>query len=126
MVRTVARSNVEKCPDSGATRSTHGCAAGSVSITYLSDYFAPVSLLPDSPALPVLLKMGNDVSTDEILTAGAKVLPYRSNIQKSKTLHSNARFDLWSICRQARLTEKQVDMILADGLINWPRKQRAA
>jgi hypothetical protein len=56
----------------------------------LSDYFAPVSPLPDSPALPVLLKMGNDVSTDEILPAGAKVLPYRSNIQKSKTLHSNA------------------------------------
>ena len=26
--------------------------------------------------------MGNDVSTDEILPAGAKVLPYRSNIQK--------------------------------------------
>ena len=26
--------------------------------------------------------MGDDVSTDEILPAGAKVLPYRSNIQK--------------------------------------------
>ncbi len=38
--------------------------------------------LPDSLALPVLLKMGGDVSTDEILPAGAKVLPYRSNIQK--------------------------------------------
>lgn len=29
---------------------------------------------------PVLLKVGNNVSTDEILPAGAKVLPYRSNI----------------------------------------------
>jgi aconitate hydratase len=38
--------------------------------------------LPDSVTLPILLKMGNDVSTDEILPAGAKVLPYRSNIQK--------------------------------------------
>jgi aconitate hydratase len=38
--------------------------------------------LPDSVALPVLLKIGYDVSTDEILPAGAKVLPYRSNIQK--------------------------------------------
>ncbi|HZT27550.1 MAG TPA: aconitate hydratase [Pseudolabrys sp.] len=38
--------------------------------------------LPDSLELPVLLKMGDDVSTDEILPAGAKVLPYRSNIQK--------------------------------------------
>jgi aconitate hydratase len=38
--------------------------------------------LPDSLAVPVLLKMGDNVSTDEILPAGAKVLPYRSNIQK--------------------------------------------
>jgi aconitate hydratase len=38
--------------------------------------------LPDTFELPVLLKMGDDVSTDEILPAGAKVLPYRSNIQK--------------------------------------------
>lgn len=29
---------------------------------------------------PVLLKVGNDISTDEILPAGEKVLPYRSNI----------------------------------------------
>ena len=29
---------------------------------------------------PVLLKMGNNISTDEILPAGAKVLPFRSNI----------------------------------------------
>lgn len=38
--------------------------------------------LPDSITLPILLKMGDDVSTDEILPAGARVLPYRSNIQK--------------------------------------------
>lgn len=38
--------------------------------------------LPDTLAVPILLKMGDDVSTDEILPAGAKVLPYRSNIQK--------------------------------------------
>ena len=37
---------------------------------------------PTSLALTVLLKMGDDVSTDEILPAGARVLPYRSNIQK--------------------------------------------
>jgi aconitate hydratase len=36
--------------------------------------------LPDEFELPVLLKMGDDVSTDEILRAGAEVLPYRSNI----------------------------------------------
>jgi aconitate hydratase len=38
--------------------------------------------LPDSITLPVLLKMVDDVSTDEILPAGARVLPHRSNIQK--------------------------------------------
>jgi aconitate hydratase len=31
---------------------------------------------------PVLLKAGNNVSTDEILPAGSKILPYRSNIPK--------------------------------------------
>lgn len=37
--------------------------------------------LPDRMKLPVLLKVGDDVSTDEIMPAGARVLPYRSNIQ---------------------------------------------
>ena len=32
--------------------------------------------------LPVLLKMGDNISTDEIMPAGARVLPYRSNIPK--------------------------------------------
>ncbi len=36
--------------------------------------------LPDSLEVPVLLKVGNDISTDEIMPAGARVLPYRSNI----------------------------------------------
>jgi len=38
--------------------------------------------LPDSLTLPVLLKVGDDVSTDEISPAGARALPYRSNIPK--------------------------------------------
>lgn len=36
--------------------------------------------LKDKIEVPVLLKVGNDISTDEIMPAGAKVLPYRSNI----------------------------------------------
>jgi aconitate hydratase len=32
--------------------------------------------------IPVLLKMGDNISTDEILPAGARVLPFRSNIPK--------------------------------------------
>jgi aconitate hydratase len=38
--------------------------------------------LPDRIEAPVALKVGDDVSTDEILPAGERVLPYRSNIPK--------------------------------------------
>ncbi len=41
-----------------------------------------LSPLPDTLDLPVLLVMDDDVSTDEISPAGAKALPYRSNIPK--------------------------------------------
>jgi aconitate hydratase len=36
--------------------------------------------IPDRVSGPVLLKLGDDISTDEIMPAGARVLPYRSNI----------------------------------------------
>jgi len=44
-----------------------------------------ISTLPEFEEItdfevPVLLKMGDNISTDEILKAGAEVLPYRSNI----------------------------------------------
>lgn len=42
----------------------------------------PLEPLPRSLKLPVLLKVGNNITTDEISPAGAKVLPYRSNIPK--------------------------------------------
>ncbi|MGH3825436.1 MAG: aconitate hydratase [Pseudonocardiaceae bacterium] len=38
--------------------------------------------LPDRIEAPVLLKVGDDVSTDDISPAGARALPYRSNIGK--------------------------------------------
>lgn len=47
-----------------------------------------IASLPEVPALaetilaPVLLIVGDNVSTDEIMPAGARVLPYRSNIPK--------------------------------------------
>ena len=40
------------------------------------------SELPDSFEVPVILKMGNNISTDEILKAGADALPLRSNIEE--------------------------------------------
>ena len=47
-----------------------------------------ISSLPESEPLPekleltVVLKVGDNISTDEILPAGSRVLPYRSNIPK--------------------------------------------
>lgn len=38
--------------------------------------------IPDSLEIPILLSLEDDISTDEILPAGAEVLPYRSNIPK--------------------------------------------
>ncbi|MEN6627310.1 MAG: aconitate hydratase [Candidatus Sumerlaeia bacterium] len=56
--------------------------------------------LPDDLTLTVLLKVGDDVSTDEIMPAGSRVLPFRSNIRKisefvyervDETYHARAR-----------------------------------
>ena len=38
--------------------------------------------LPDHMTLPISLKVGDNITTDHIMPAGAKVLPYRSNIPK--------------------------------------------
>lgn len=39
-----------------------------------------IEKLVESCEVPVLLKMGDNVSTDEILRAGAEILPFRSNL----------------------------------------------
>jgi aconitate hydratase len=41
-----------------------------------------LDVLPDRLEVPILLKVGDNVSTDEIMPAGARVLPYRSNIPR--------------------------------------------
>lgn len=41
-----------------------------------------MDMLPDRLEMPVLLKVGDNISTDEIMPAGARILPYRSNIPK--------------------------------------------
>ena len=38
--------------------------------------------LPDDFEVPVLLQVGDNISTDEIMPAGSRVLPFRSNIPK--------------------------------------------
>ena len=42
--------------------------------------FPASDAIPDSMKLPVSLIVGNDITTDHIMPAGAKILPYRSNI----------------------------------------------
>ncbi len=55
--------------------------------------------LPDSLTVPVLLKVGDNISTDDIMPAGAQILPFRSNIPEiakfvysrmDETLHERA------------------------------------
>lgn len=41
--------------------------------------------IEDNFDLPILLKMSDNISTDEILAGGSRVLPFRSNIQKIST-----------------------------------------
>ncbi|MBQ9263164.1 MAG: aconitate hydratase [Clostridia bacterium] len=38
--------------------------------------------LPDAMSLPISLKVGDNITTDHIMPAGAKILPYRSNVPK--------------------------------------------
>ncbi len=42
-----------------------------------------LDVFPDEITVPVLLKVGNDISTDDIIPAGARVMPYWSNIEKT-------------------------------------------
>lgn len=47
--------------------------------------FPPVSSFAEEMRLPVTLKVGDNITTDHIMPAGAKILPYRSNIPKIST-----------------------------------------
>ncbi|MGB8319436.1 MAG: hypothetical protein WCE54_14980, partial [Ignavibacteriaceae bacterium] len=52
--------------------------------------------LPNTIEIPVILKVGDDISTDEIMPAGAKVLPFRSNIPEiSKFVFSQIENDFY-------------------------------
>ncbi len=67
----------------------------------------PFHPFPDTVEGPVLLKVGDDISTDEIMPAGEQVLPYRSNIPEiskfvfagiDETFYHRAMRDLLSGC----------------------------
>jgi aconitate hydratase len=69
--------------------------------------------LKSTYAVPVLLKMGDNISTDEILKAGVKVLAYRSNIPEiSKWTYAVIREDFYKEAKKAR-TESGGHVVIA-------------
>ncbi len=57
--------------------------------------------LPNSITAKVVLKVGDDITTDHIMPAGAKVLPYRSNIEKlSDYCYANVKATFKEDCRR--------------------------
>ena len=58
--------------------------------------------IADSVRLPVILKTGDDITTDHIMPAGAKVLPLRSNIPEiSKFTFTRLDPDFWKKAQAA-------------------------
>jgi aconitate hydratase len=56
----------------------------------------------DAVKLPVILKTGDDITTDHIMPAGAKVLPLRSNIPEiSKFTFTRIDPDFWKKAQEA-------------------------
>src|SRR5206468_12666729 len=51
--------------------------------TPLIDSIPELDVIPDAIAVPVLLKVGDDISTDDIMPAGARVMPFWSNIPRT-------------------------------------------
>lgn len=81
-------------------------------------HFGPnISKLPEFESMvnvfscPVLLVVGDDVSTDEILPAGAKVLPFRSNIPRISEF-TFSQYDSQYVNR-TKTTDKNQHIIVA-------------
>lgn len=57
--------------------------------------------LPDHLEQMVLLKVGDNITTDHIMPAGAKVLPYRSNIEKIATfVFRDVKANFADLCKE--------------------------
>ena len=70
--------------------------------------------LPDAFSLPVSLKVGDNISTDDICPAGNKVLPYRSNIPKISEF-TYYRVDPTFFERASQLRDEQGGHIIIGG-----------
>lgn len=57
--------------------------------------------LPESFGKKVVIKLEDNITTDHIAPAGAKVLPYRSNIEKLSTfVFENNKKDFYKVCNE--------------------------
>ncbi len=81
--------------------------------------------LPDRIEGPVLLKMGDNISTDEIMPAGASVLPFRSNIPEISRF-SFSRIDLDYYDRAIRYQETGSFVIGGDNYGQGSSREHAA
>lgn len=77
------------------------------------EFLPELIAFPEDLELPILLKVGDDVSTDEILPGGARVLPYRSNIP----LISEFTFEVVdpTYAKRAMEQKKQSDHVIIGG-----------
>ena len=56
--------------------------------------------MPSSLSKKVVIKLGDNITTDHIAPAGAEVLPYRSNIEKLSTfVFKNNKPDFYDVCQ---------------------------
>jgi aconitate hydratase len=82
---TKLASSGRETTSSAETAASEGGQVGGTSTLWKGPNIASIPYF-DTPSeafsLPVLLKVGDNISTDEILPAGARVLPFRSNIPK--------------------------------------------
>lgn len=83
--------------------------------------------LKDSYTVPVILKIGNNISTDEILKAGVKVLSYRSNIPEiSKWTYSVIREDFYKQAEKAKKEFGGHIVIAGDNYAQGSSREHAA
>jgi len=86
--------------------------------------FVPVE---DSFQIPVILKMGDNISTDEILKAGAEVLPLRSNIEAiSKYAYYVIDPEFYHIAEKARHEHGGHLVVAGDNYAQGSSREHAA
>lgn len=83
--------------------------------------------LHDCYDVPVLLKMGDNISTDEILRAGAEVLPFRSNLPEiSKFSYSVIDHTFYDRAQQAKIDFGGHIVVAKDNYAQGSSREHAA